>query len=190
MLSIDSLEPIEDLIRLDPIRSYPDRATKALADIVGAGRHAFHNDATPNADTYESSEIVLSLRNHLQSFGAIELGSPRSGNAFTQHDLRVARWGTRIIARQLAMADRIRNGEDKTRSRSDIEKSIARLPLTPREREVVGLIVVGTSTRGVAEKTNLTVATVHTYLKRIYPKVGVRSRVELVALVTGTISMA
>jgi len=44
----------------------------------------------------------------------------------------------------------------------------------------------GASTRQIASETHLTVGTVHTYLKRIYPKLGVRSRVELVARMIGT----
>jgi hypothetical protein len=46
--------------------------------------------------------------------------------------------------------------------------------------------VSGASTRTIAEQTNLTVATVHTYLKRIYSKLGVHSRVELLARMVGT----
>jgi len=48
------------------------------------------------------------------------------------------------------------------------------------------LLVSGGSTRQIAEQTGLTVATVHTYLKRIYSKLGVHSRVELVARMVGT----
>ena len=58
--------------------------------------------------------------------------------------------------------------------------------LTPRERDVVGRLLSGASTRQIAESTGLTVATVNTYLKRIFAKLGVHSRVELVARVTGT----
>src|ERR1041384_3063258 len=60
-------------------------------------------------------------------------------------------------------------------------------PLTKREKEVVALLVSGASTRQIAEQTGLTVATVHTYLKRIYSKLGVHSRVELVARMVGTV---
>ena len=48
------------------------------------------------------------------------------------------------------------------------------------------LLVSGASTRQIADQTSLTVATVHTYLKRIYSKLGVHSRVELVARMVGT----
>ena len=49
------------------------------------------------------------------------------------------------------------------------------------------MLVSGASTRQIAEQTGLTVATVHTYLKRIYSKLGVHSRVELVARMAGTV---
>ena len=59
-------------------------------------------------------------------------------------------------------------------------------PLTPRERDVVSLLVAGSSTRDIASRTGLTVSTVNTYLKRIFSKLGVHSRVELVARMAGT----
>lgn len=44
----------------------------------------------------------------------------------------------------------------------------------------------GASTRDIAGRTGLTVSTVNTYLKRIFSKLGVHSRVELVARMAGT----
>jgi DNA-binding NarL/FixJ family response regulator len=54
----------------------------------------------------------------------------------------------------------------------------------------VALLVSGASTRSIAHEIGLTVATVHTYLKRIYSKLGVHSRVELVARMVGTAGRA
>jgi DNA-binding NarL/FixJ family response regulator len=51
---------------------------------------------------------------------------------------------------------------------------------------VVSLLVAGSSTRDIASRTGLTVSTVNTYLKRIFSKLGVHSRVELVARMAGT----
>ena len=68
-----------------------------------------------------------------------------------------------------------------------MQSRLDRTPLTKREKEVVSLLVSGASTRQIAEQTGLTVATVHTYLKRIYSKLGVHSRVELVARMVGTV---
>ncbi len=64
-------------------------------------------------------------------------------------------------------------------------RELRRAPLTPRERDVVGLLVAGSSTRAIASETGLTVSTVNTYLKRIFAKLGVHSRVELVARLAG-----
>ena len=50
----------------------------------------------------------------------------------------------------------------------------------------MSLLVAGSSTRDIASRTGLTVSTVNTYLKRIFSKLGVHSRVELVARMAGT----
>lgn len=57
--------------------------------------------------------------------------------------------------------------------------------LTKRERELVGMLVEGKSTHSMSLGLELTVSTVNTYLKRIFSKLGVHSRVELVAFVNG-----
>ncbi|MFY9527381.1 MAG: response regulator transcription factor [Candidatus Acidiferrales bacterium] len=55
-----------------------------------------------------------------------------------------------------------------------------RLLLTKRENEVVNLVVDGLTNRQVAQKLCLTEHTVSNYLFRIYEKLGISSRVELV----------
>jgi two-component system, NarL family, nitrate/nitrite response regulator NarL len=58
--------------------------------------------------------------------------------------------------------------------------SQGRIILTKRETEVVKLVVDGHKNRDVAEKLGLTEHTVSNYLFRIYEKLGISSRVELV----------
>jgi two-component system nitrate/nitrite response regulator NarL len=55
-----------------------------------------------------------------------------------------------------------------------------RVVLTKREIDVVKLVVDGYTNRAVAEKLGLTEHTVSNYLFRIYEKLGISSRVELV----------
>jgi DNA-binding NarL/FixJ family response regulator len=52
--------------------------------------------------------------------------------------------------------------------------------LTPREEQVVALVAEGLSNRGVARELSLSEHTVKKYLFRIFEKLGVSTRVELV----------
>lgn len=52
--------------------------------------------------------------------------------------------------------------------------------LTPREEQVVALMADGMSNRGVATELGLSEHTVKKYLLRIFDKLGISSRVELV----------
>jgi DNA-binding NarL/FixJ family response regulator len=52
--------------------------------------------------------------------------------------------------------------------------------LTPREEQVVALVIEGLSNRAVARELNLSEHTVKKYLFRIFDKMGISSRVELV----------
>jgi DNA-binding CsgD family transcriptional regulator len=56
------------------------------------------------------------------------------------------------------------------------------LALTPREREVAALVAEGLADREIAERLHLSRHTVSQYVKRIYGKLGVRSRVALTRL--------
>ena len=52
--------------------------------------------------------------------------------------------------------------------------------LTGREREIAGLFADGLSNRDVAHELSLSVHTIKKYLYRIFDKLGISSRVELV----------
>ena len=52
--------------------------------------------------------------------------------------------------------------------------------LTPREEQVVALVVEGLPNRPIAVELNLSEHTVKKYLFRIFEKLGISSRVELV----------
>jgi len=61
-----------------------------------------------------------------------------------------------------------------------VVNSTGRCLLTPREEQVVALVADGMSNRGVASELGLSEHTIKKYLLRIFDKVGISSRVELV----------
>ena len=71
-------------------------------------------------------------------------------------------------------------------SRQDIVRSaLPRYRLTPREAEVASLVLRGFSNRRIADSLILTEYTVEDHLKRIFAKVGVRSRSSLASKILG-----
>ncbi|MGB8012404.1 MAG: response regulator transcription factor [Terriglobales bacterium] len=61
-----------------------------------------------------------------------------------------------------------------------VVNSNGRFLLTPREEQVVALVADGLTNRGVANELGLSEHTIKKYLLRIFDKVGISSRVELV----------
>ena len=61
-----------------------------------------------------------------------------------------------------------------------VVNSNGRMLLTPREEQVVALVAEGLSNRDTARELNLSEHTVKKYLFRIFDKLGISSRVELV----------
>src|ERR1035441_5024088 len=61
-----------------------------------------------------------------------------------------------------------------------VVNSTGRCLLTPREEQVVALVADGLTNRGVASEMGLSEHTIKKYLLRIFDKVGISSRVELV----------
>jgi DNA-binding CsgD family transcriptional regulator len=189
------LQIAEGLNHLDPIRTYPIRAAKLVADLANATAYRVELeldqqrkvDSTPPPPS-EGRPVSLPLRHGRQVLGTIHLYLPEGSDKLENTDLRLARWGARALARGLSYSHRMnRIAPDQRKRASELQARLDRTALTKREKEVVALLVSGASTRAIAEHTKLTVATVHTYLKRIYSKLGVHSRVELVARMVGTV---
>lgn len=184
MLTHRHLEIVEGLFELDPVRNYARRGAERLADLVGAngfrlevGQDIHQSDPAPAG----TAAVTLPLRAGTEEVGTLHLFS----SALSDEDVALVRWGVGILARGIRYAKRI-DGNNSQRTYEDVQTMLEKTPLTPRERDVVGRLLSGASTRQIADSTGLTVATVNTYLKRIFAKLGVHSRVELVARVTGT----
>jgi DNA-binding CsgD family transcriptional regulator len=76
-------------------------------------------------------------------------------------------------------------GGDMEPRRTDELRGVDLSALSEREREVLDLASGGLSARAIAERLFLTEATVRSHLSRIYAKLGVGGRVELLAQMNG-----
>lgn len=192
-MPIQFLDLIEELTRLDPVRTYAARSTACIGKLIDASQVELDLATDTSKEPVETSpdaievdeRISIPLRAGKRLMGTVHLSAPRNRRRFGKEDVRVARWASRIAATHLVYAERLRE-EGRGSAREPIANMLARSPLTPRERDVVALLLCGSTTKKIAASTGLTIATVHTYLKRIYPKLGVHSRVELVARMAGT----
>lgn len=180
------MEIAEALLQLDPVRTYPTRGAEAVAKCVHATAWRLDRAGKePIGPGRGTPSVSLPLRRGRETIGTLELfvdGRER----LDDDETRVARWGARVFARGLVFANRL-GVEGGRRGDGDIQDALSRAPLTRRERDVVALLIQGKSTRDMAAETGLTVSTVNTYLKRIFSKLGVHSRVELIARVAGTV---
>ncbi|MEG0505688.1 MAG: helix-turn-helix transcriptional regulator, partial [Raoultibacter sp.] len=69
-------------------------------------------------------------------------------------------------------------------SREDVVQGIGKeAGLTPREVEIMGLVLAGNSQRKISEKLILSYGTVQWYMKAIYKKLDIHSKQDLVDLV-------
>jgi DNA-binding CsgD family transcriptional regulator len=193
------LDIAEGLLSLDPVRTYPQRAAELVAQLVRANSYRLDLEGETNGFTQrvvaseppppdDGRTVSLPIRNGRHSFGTLHLHPQDPTVRFGNDELRLARWGTRVLARGIEYAHRL-TSEGSRRSGEGVSETLERAPLTPREREVAALVISGVSTRHIAARTGLTISTVNTYLKRIFAKLGVHSRVELVARMAGTDGM-
>ena len=188
------MDAAEVLGALDPVRTYPKRGAEGVARLVGGTAFRLERDDAESIvsdiapGVGETPALSLALRSGRDMVGTLHLYLP-DRDALSEEDIKRVRWGARQFSRGLGFAERL-SSQGGRRDGESIEAALRRAPLTPRERDVVALLVGGHSTRSIAKTTGLTVSTVNTYLKRIFSKVGVHSRVELVARIAGTDGLA
>jgi DNA-binding NarL/FixJ family response regulator len=80
------------------------------------------------------------------------------------------------VRRLLLRSSRSANGTDRRRGHSD-----ALAALTPREREVLGLLARGSDQEEIAASLFISPKTVATHIQRLLAKLGVHSRAQAVA---------
>jgi DNA-binding CsgD family transcriptional regulator len=65
-----------------------------------------------------------------------------------------------------------------------VDAFCARYGVSPREREVIGLLLEGRGTSEMASRLSISEHTVRDHLKSLYRKTGTRSRSELISVVS------
>lgn len=188
MSLVQVMDIAEGLLQLDPVRSYRVRGAEQVCRTVRARAYVVHqHDETWASDPKPlgPSDVELPLRFGREEVGKVCLYLDAEPTRLGEDDLRVARWATRLYGRGLAYVERLHR-EGVRRGGEPIDKMLTRTALTPRERELVLWLADGGSTKEIAAQMGLTKQTVNTYLKRIYAKVGVHSRVELLARFVAT----
>ncbi|MBX3270181.1 MAG: hypothetical protein KF729_07960 [Sandaracinaceae bacterium] len=186
MLTHREWEIVEHLLDLDPAWSYPRRGAERVAELAGtrAYRLRLRDDfyqSEPAPDGEPALRLALAVDG--DHFGELELHG-----ALVPDGPHLAERGARLFARGLRSARRL-EGRTGVRTAEEIQAMLADTTLTPRERDVVARLLSGATTREMASSTGLTVATINTYLKRVFGKLGVHSRVELMARMTGASSL-
>lgn len=68
----------------------------------------------------------------------------------------------------------------------DWQRIVAHFKLSPREAEIVKHMLADRSERDIADQLGISTHTVHTHRERLYRKLSVRSRAQLVICIFGT----
>ncbi len=77
--------------------------------------------------------------------------------------------------------------EADNRTRPRIRIAVAKLGLTQRESQIVAEFAIGKSTQALANELFISAATVRTHLRKIFTKLNIGSRVELLSMVVSRI---
>lgn len=118
--------------------------------------------------------------------------SPRQ-RAFNAHDLRMLRCVEPLLRgiaeRHWRTDERLKAGGSERNEKAVLERTVQDAlekrgipPLTPRELEVVGLVLEGHSSESIANILGITAGTVRIHRKNIYAKMRISSQRELFAI--------
>jgi DNA-binding CsgD family transcriptional regulator len=141
-------------------------AAAARGDLEGAEEH-----------------LQRSLHEHRRTEQPLELGRTLLVAGAVRRRMRKKRGARDVLERALTTFDDLGALLWADRARRELARIGGRAPtstaLTPTEAQIAHLVAEGRTNREVAEKLFVSVHTVEANLKRIYRKLGVRSRTEL-----------
>ncbi|WED66189.1 LuxR C-terminal-related transcriptional regulator [Synoicihabitans lomoniglobus] len=171
--------------RMRAIRSGEiDESTVAQARLAGTFRAHRLRDIVPAAwyktEFYQSyrdrgihDSLTVGVPINAMTEGYYGFLRMREGEPFTEKQLQVAHYAMRGLTwfhRQVLLAHGV---------------TVAGTPLTPRERELLALLLTDRPEKLIAEELGVTTATVHTYVRQLLRKLGVSGRNGLISLWLG-----
>ena len=134
---------------------------------------AVHAEALTTSDTNALEDVG----DRLEAMGAL-LAAAEAMAAASQAAARTgfARRSSGLGGRAIALAERCEGARTP-----GLVGTGAAIALTPREREVAAMAAAGVASRDIAARLFLSVRTVNNHLQRVYTKLGIARRQELVA---------
>jgi ATP/maltotriose-dependent transcriptional regulator MalT len=170
------MRALHTAVRFDD-RSQTQRLTELVKTLNTPLAEAIAEHARGLAD--HDGDLLDAAADRFAEMGAVALAADAAAHAAREH----ARTGHRrkelessIRAHRLARQGGIRSPA--------IDAVASPLPITAREREIANLITAGLSNRQIADRLVVSVRTVEGHVYRIFAKLGIEHREQLIHLVS------
>ncbi|MGO9151572.1 LuxR C-terminal-related transcriptional regulator [Mycobacterium sp.] len=174
------MRALHTAVRFDD-RSQTERLTELANTLNTPLAEAIAAHARGLAD--HDGDLLDAAANRFADMGAVALAADAAAQAAREH----AR--TRQRGKEVKSSTRAHRLARQHEIRTPAVYSVAQpLPITDREREIATLVAIGLSNRQIAERLSVSVRTVEGHVYRIFAKLGIEHREQLIHLVSGALS--
>ena len=171
------MRALHTAVRLDD-RSHTQRLAELAETLNAPMAQAIAEHARGLAD--HDGDVLDAAADRFADLGAVALAADAAAQAAREH----ARTGQR--GKETKSSTRAHWLASEHEIRTPAVHSVAQpLPITDREREIVNLVAAGLSNRQIAERLSVSVRTVEGHVYRIFAKLGIERRDQLIHLVRG-----
>ncbi len=171
------MRALHTAVRFDD-RSQTGRLAELATTLNTALAEAIAQHARGLAD--HDGDVLDAAADRFADMGAVALAADAAAQAAREH----ARTGQR--GKEMKSSTRAHWLASQHEIRTPAVHSVARpLPITDREREIVMLAAAGLSNRQIAQRLSVSVRTVEGHVYRIFAKLGIEHREQLIHLVSG-----
>jgi ATP/maltotriose-dependent transcriptional regulator MalT len=171
------MRALHTAVRFDD-RSQSERLAELAQTLNTALAEAMAEHARGLAD--QDGDLLDAAAHRFADMGAVALAADAAAHAAREH----ARTGQR--GKELESSTRAHWLASQHEIRTPAVHSVAQpLPITDREREVMMLAAAGLSNRQIADRLSVSVRTVEGHVYRIFAKLGIERREQLIQLVRG-----